>query len=122
MTGKRVGVIGTGSSGTQLVPILAQQAEHLTVFQRTPNFSIPANNAPLSDERDAEVKATSPERRERARWSPSGLGFRPNKQSAVEVSDDERRARYEEQWKTAGFGFLLAYYDLMLDERANDTA
>jgi cation diffusion facilitator CzcD-associated flavoprotein CzcO len=122
VAGKRVGVIGTGSSGTQLVPILAQQAEHLTVFQRTPNFSIPANNAPLSDERDAEVKATYPDRRERARWSPSGLGFKPNKQSAVEVSDDERRALYEEQWKTAGFGFLLAYYDLMLDERANDTA
>jgi cation diffusion facilitator CzcD-associated flavoprotein CzcO len=122
MAGKRVGVIGTGSSGTQLVPVLAREAEHLTVFQRTPNYSIPANNAPISDEQDAEVKATYPERRERARWSPSGLGFKPNKQSALEVGDDDRRARYEEQWKTAGFGFLLAYYDLMLDEAANDTA
>jgi cyclohexanone monooxygenase len=122
MTGQRVGVIGTGSSGTQLVPVLAQQAGHLTVFQRTPNFSIPANNAPLTDERDAEVKATYPERRERARWSPSGLGFAPNKQSALEVDDDDRRARYEQWWTTAGFGFLLAYYDLMLDERANETA
>jgi cation diffusion facilitator CzcD-associated flavoprotein CzcO len=122
MTGKRVGVIGTGSSGTQLIPVLAQRAGHLTVFQRTPNFSIPANNAPITDEQDAEVKATYRERRERARWSPSGLGFRPNKQSAVEVSAEDRRARYEEQWKTAGFGFLLAYYDLMLDEDANDTA
>jgi cation diffusion facilitator CzcD-associated flavoprotein CzcO len=122
MAGKRVGVIGTGSSGTQLVPVLAREAEHLTVFQRTPNFSIPANNAPISDEQDAEVKATYPQRRERARWSPSGLGFTPNKQSAVEVSEEERRALYEEQWQTAGFGFLLAYYDLMLDEAANDTA
>jgi cation diffusion facilitator CzcD-associated flavoprotein CzcO len=120
--GQRVGVIGTGSSGTQLVPVVAPRAAHLTVFQRTPNFSIPANNAPLSDERDAEVKATYGERRERARRSPSGLGFVPNKQSAVAVSEDERRALYEEQWRTAGFGFLLAYYDLMLDERANETA
>ena len=122
VAGKRVGVIGTGSSGTQLTPILAEQAEHLTVFQRTPNFSIPANNAPLSEERDAEVKATYADRRERARRSPSGLGFQPNKQSAVAVSEEDRRALYEEQWKTAGFGFLLAYYDLMLDEEANDTA
>ncbi|GAA4833803.1 NAD(P)/FAD-dependent oxidoreductase [Actinomycetospora corticicola] len=122
LSGQRVGVIGTGSSGTQLIPVLAREVDHLTVFQRTPNFSIPANNAPLSDERDAEVKATYSERRERARRSPSGLGFAPNKQSAVEVPEDERRALYEEQWKTAGFGFLLAFYDLMLDERANDTA
>ncbi|WP_018335468.1 flavin-containing monooxygenase [Actinomycetospora chiangmaiensis] len=122
LTGQRVGVIGTGSSGTQLIPVLARQVEHLTVFQRTPNFSIPANNAPLSDERDAEVKATYAERRERARWSPSGLGFKPNKQSAVQASPEERRALYEEQWQTAGFGFLLAFYDLMLDEQANDTA
>ncbi len=122
LSGQRVGVIGTGSSGTQLIPVLARQVDHLTVFQRTPNFSIPANNAPLSDERDAEVKATYSERRERARRSPSGLGFAPNKQSAVSVPEDERRALYEEQWRTAGFGFLLAFYDLMLDERANDTA
>ncbi|GLZ55319.1 NAD(P)/FAD-dependent oxidoreductase [Actinomycetospora sp. NBRC 106378] len=122
LSGQRVGVIGTGSSGTQLIPVLARQVERLTVFQRTPNFSIPANNAPLSDERDAEVKATYADRRERARWSPSGLGFKPNKQSAVAVSPEERRALYEEQWTTAGFGFLLAFYDLMLDEEANDTA
>ena len=122
LAGARVGVIGTGSSGTQLIPVLAPQVGHLTVFQRTPNFSIPANNAPLSDAVDAEVKACYGERRERARWSPSGLGFKPNKQSALEVGDEERRALYEEQWRTAGFGFLLAYYDLMLDERANETA
>lgn len=122
LTGTRVGVIGTGSSGTQLIPVVAREAAHLTVFQRTPNFSIPANNGPVSDERDAAVKAEYGARRERARRSPSGLGFEPNKQSALEVSDDERRARYEEQWRTAGFGFLLAYHDLMLDEAANETA
>ena len=122
VAGKRVGVIGTGSSGTQLIPVLAREAEHLTVFQRTPNFSVPANNAPISDDEDAEVKAGYADRRERARRSPSGLGFAPNKQSALEVSSEDRRARYERQWETAGFGFLLAYHDLMLDEAANDTA
>lgn len=122
LSGKRVGVIGTGSSGTQLIPVVAREAAHLTVFQRTPNFSVPANNGPIDDARDAEVKAGYADRRERARRSPSGLGFVPNKQSALEVSDDERRALYEEQWRTAGFGFLLAYYDLMLDQAANDTA
>jgi cation diffusion facilitator CzcD-associated flavoprotein CzcO len=122
LRGKRVGVIGTGSSGTQSIPILAREAAHLTVFQRTPNFSIPANNAPISDEEDARVKAGYAARREQARNSPSGLGFVPTKTSALDVDPAAREAHYEEQWKTAGFGFLLAYPDLILDERANDTA
>jgi cyclohexanone monooxygenase len=122
LAGKRIGVIGTGSSGTQLIPVVAREAARLTVFQRTPNFSVPANNAPISDQEDVEVKAGYAARRARARNSPSGLGFVPNKQSALDAPADSRQAHYEEQWKTAGFGFLLAYYDLMLDERANDTA
>ena len=122
LAGKRVGIIGTGSSGMQMVPIVAQEAEHLTVFQRTPNFSVPAANAPLTDERDAEVKATYAERREEARWSPSGLGYRPNKQSAKAVSPEERRAVYERAWNGSGFGFVLAFYDLLLDQESNDTA
>jgi cation diffusion facilitator CzcD-associated flavoprotein CzcO len=122
LAGKRIGVIGTGSSGTQLIPVVAGQAARLTVFQRTPNYSVPANNAPISDQEDAEVKAHYADRRERARNSPSGLGFVPSKQCALDVPAAERQARYEEQWKTAGFGFLLAYRDLMLDEKANDTA
>ncbi len=122
LTGQRVGVIGTGSSGTQLIPVVAQQAAYLTVFQRTPNFSIPANNAPVDDAEDAAVKADYRARREAARNSPTGLSFPVSRQSALEVSDAERlRRRYEEQWTTTGFGFLLAYADLMLDEAANDT-
>ncbi len=120
--GQRVGIIGTGSSGMQMIPIVAQQAAHLTVFQRTPNFSVPATNALLTDERDAEVKATYRERREAARNSPSGLAFKPNKQSALEVSADERQAHYEQAWTRLGFGFALAYYDLLRDQQANDTA
>lgn len=121
-TGKRVGIIGTGSSGMQMIPIVAQQAAHLTVFQRTPNFSVPATNALLTDERDAAVKATYRERREAARNSPSGLSFKPNRQSALDVSAQERQAHYEQAWTRLGFGFALAYYDILRDQQANDTA
>ena len=119
-TGKRVGIIGTGSSGTQMIPIVAEQAAHLTVFQRTPNYSIPACNAPVSDEQDAAVKAVYRDRRRRAQDSPSGLGFAPNKQLATEVTEEERRATFEAAWPTTGFGFVLAFPDLLLDQRAND--
>ncbi|MBW0102570.1 NAD(P)/FAD-dependent oxidoreductase [Pseudonocardia sp. KRD291] len=122
LSGQRVGIIGTGSSGMQMVPVVAQEAAHLSVFQRTPNFSIAAANEPLTDERDAEVKAHYRERREAALNSPSGLGFKPSKQSALEATPDERRETYEQAWTRLGFGFVLAYYDLILDERANETA
>lgn len=121
-TGRRVGVIGTGSSGMQMIPVIAQQAGHLTVFQRTANFSVPARNAAISDEQDAAVKAAYRDRRALALSSPSGLGFRPNKQSALEVTPDERQAQYEEYWGRHGFGFVLAYYDLLLNQESNDTA
>ena len=120
--GKRVGIIGTGSSGMQMIPLVAQQAGHLTVFQRTANFSVPATNAFLSDERDAEVKATYRDRRQKALNSPSGLGFVPSKQSALDATPEERREHYEYAWTRMGFGFALAYYDLLRDQRANDTA
>lgn len=121
-TGLRVGVIGTGSSGMQMIPVIAPDVAHLTVFQRTPNFSIPAANAVLSDEQDAEVKRGYRERRAAAQNSPSGLGFVPNRQSALEATEDERLALYERAWTRLGFGFSLAYYDLLLDQQANDTA
>lgn len=120
--GKRVGVIGTGSSGTQLIPIVAREAGHLTVFQRTPNFSVPARNANVTAEQDAEIKADYAARRKRARNSPSGLGVVPNKLSALDVTEEERNRHYESQWETAGFGFVLSYYDLLLNREANDTA
>ncbi len=122
LSGKRVGIIGTGSSGVQMTPIVARQAAHLTVFQRSPNFSIPATNAVISDEEDIAVKARYRERRQAALNSPSGLGFIPNKQSALAVSAQEREAVYEAAWQRLGFGFALAYHDLLLDQSANDTA
>ncbi|GAB2932042.1 NAD(P)/FAD-dependent oxidoreductase [Rhodococcus aerolatus] len=122
LSGRRVGVIGTGSSGMQLIPVVARECAHLTVFQRTANFSVPATNGPISDERDAEVKAGYADRREAARNSPSGLGMVPGKTSALEVTEDERLARYEDYWARAGFGFALVYHDILRDQAANDTA
>lgn len=120
--GKRVAIIGTGSSGVQMTPVIARQAERLTVFQRTANYSIPAANAPVSDEEDGAVKANYAERRMRARNSPSGLGFVPNPQSALAVSDEDRNSTFEAAWNRLGFGFALAYKDILLNEAANDTA
>lgn len=121
-TGKRVAIIGTGSSGVQMTPVIARQAEHLTVFQRTANFSIPAANAPVSDEEDRTVKANYAERREQARNSPSGLGFVPDSRSATEVPEEERDEAFEKAWNRLGFGFALAFKDILLDEESNATA
>lgn len=120
--GKRVAIIGTGSSGMQMTPVIAEKAAHLTVFQRTPNYSVPAANAPVTDEEDRRVKADYRARREQCRNSPTGLGFRPNKQSALDVPAEERDRVYEAAWHRLGFGFALAYYDILLSKPANDTA
>lgn len=122
LTGQQVGILGTGSSGMQMVPIVAREARSLTVFQRTANFSVPATNGPIDDETDAAVKATYRERREACRNSPSGLSVPMSRQSALEVPDEERQAHYEHGWPRLGFGFALSYYDLLRDQRANDTA
>jgi cation diffusion facilitator CzcD-associated flavoprotein CzcO len=122
LEGKRVAIIGTGSSGMQMTPVIAQVARHLTVFQRTANYSIPAANAPVSDDEDRQVKANYKARREQAANSPSGLGFLPNKTSALEASPEERQVVYEAAWNRLGFGFALAYYDILLSKPANDTA
>lgn len=122
LAGKRVAIIGTGSSGVQMTPVIAELASHLSVFQRTANFSIPAANAPLSDEEDLAVKASYAERREAARNSPSGLGFVPDTRSAIDVPADERHAAFEAAWNRLGFGFALTFKDILLDERSNDTA
>jgi cation diffusion facilitator CzcD-associated flavoprotein CzcO len=120
--GKRVGIIGTGSSGVQMTPVIAEQAEHLCVFQRTANYSIPACHAHISDDEDAVIKADYKSRREQARNSPSGLGFLPNKKSALDDPPEVREVVFEAAWNRLGFGFALAYFDILLNEEANDTA
>ena len=121
-TGKRVAVIGTGSSAIQSIPILAQQAARLFVFQRTPNYSIPAHNGPIDPELERRVKADYGAFRAEAATHPFGADFRDNPNSAFSVSADERNAEYERRWAHGGLGFLGAYADLMFDPKANQTA
>jgi cyclohexanone monooxygenase len=123
LSGQRVGVIGTGSSGIQLIPTIAPACERVTVFQRTAAFSVPAHHHVLTDDERATIMAQYGERRERARNSPTGLAAVPaNRQSALEVTAEERRRHYEDWWDWAGFGFLLSYSDLLVSQAANDTA
>jgi cyclohexanone monooxygenase len=122
-SGQRVGVIGTGSSGIQAIPLIAEQAAHLTVFQRTPNFSVPARNAPLDGELVEKLKANYPEYREQARASRIGVPMEPHDELAVAADPDERTARYTAGWEAGTlYGIPATYADLLLDKAANDTA
>ena len=122
-TGLRVGIIGTGSSGIQSVPVIAEQARHLTVFQRTPNYSIPARNAPLSTaERDAFRKIYPEVRRFAREEARNGIYAEMPDRGALDDGDNERCARYEERWQRGGLTFMLVYNNLALDKAANDTA
>jgi cyclohexanone monooxygenase len=122
-TGQRVAVIGTGSSAIQSVPLIAAQASHLTVFQRTANFSIPARNAPLTpDERNA-FRSNYPEIRRQAREEMrNGIFQELPDRGALDDGDNERRARYEARWARGGLTFTAAYNNIALDQAANDTA
>jgi cyclohexanone monooxygenase len=123
-TGKRVAVIGTGSSGVQMIPIIARQAKHLHVFQRTANFILPAGNAPMDPKRESTHKADYPARREAAQHTPFGIGgFPPPTQSALDVPEADRNAAYEAKWQEGGsISFLYTYTDLLTNQEANDTA
>ena len=121
-TGQRVGVIGTGSSGIQSIPLIAEQAEHLTVFQRTPNFSTPAFNAPLDPEFVAARKANYQEYREEARHSRAGVIVAVSEDLTLEVSEEERERRYRVGWEQGSlFGLASKFGDILLDKQANDT-
>jgi cation diffusion facilitator CzcD-associated flavoprotein CzcO len=123
LAGQRVAVIGTGASGIQAIPVIAEQAAHLTVFQRTAQFTIPAENGPLDEQFVALWKQNYPEWRRRARHSPAGFAYNPSITSAFEVSAAERRAAFEAAWGAGGFTFLSGTFrDLALDEEANETA
>jgi cyclohexanone monooxygenase len=122
-SGLRVGVIGTGSSGIQSVPVIAEQASHLTVFQRTANFSIPARNAALTAGERQAWKADYPEIRRKAREETrNGIVQEIPDRGALDDGDNERRARYEARWARGGVTFMGTYNNLALDKAANDTA
>jgi|APGre2960657444_1045066.scaffolds.fasta_scaffold21598_2 cyclohexanone monooxygenase len=122
-TGRRVAVIGTGSSGIQLIPNIAEQAAQLTVFQRTPNFSVPARNRKLTVETTASAKAAyKAGYRQAARESGFGVPGAVATQSALEVSEEERQATFQAGWDS---GTLIAmigcYTDILVNKEANDT-
>jgi cyclohexanone monooxygenase len=121
-TGQRVAVIGTGSSAIQSIPIIARQARHLFVFQRTPNYSMPAHNAPLDREYERRVKASYAEFRRQARESRVGFVVERSGDSALTVAPAEREREYEKRWQRGGLGFSAAYSDILTSQEANDTA
>lgn len=122
-TGQRVGLIGTGSTGIQATPVIAAEAEHLTVFQRTPNFTVPARNAPLTPEQVERIRRDYPAIWQRARASYAGFPYHLSERSALDVDADQRERVYEGLWEEGGFRFLWgSFYDILLDEEANQTA
>src|SRR4249920_2857700 len=107
LAGKRVAVIGTGSSGIQSIPLIAEQAAHLTVFQRTPNFSLPAHNGPVSADRVALLEKDRAGYREQARWSLSGVPWQRQTVFSWQLSDAERRERFEKAWAAGDLVHIL---------------
>ena len=121
-SGLRVGVIGTGSSAIQSIPEIAKQAKHLTVFQRTANYTIPARNAKLTEDYVRAVKDDYTGLRERARQKPAGYDIPLNPQSVLEVTEEEFKSEFQARWEKGGTQFLGAYGDLLLKAEANEKA
>jgi cation diffusion facilitator CzcD-associated flavoprotein CzcO len=120
--GQRVGQIGTGSTGIQAAPVIAETAAQLTVFQRTANYSVPARNHPLTPEFQQWVKSNFEEIRAIARSTINGHAFRISERNAAEASDEERRAVYEAAWEKGGLQFRGTFRDLLTSREANATA
>ena len=120
-SGQRVAVIGTGSSAIQSIPLIAQQAAHLTVFQRTPNYSIPAQNGPIDQTRVSEIKAHYDDFRARNKLQQAAFGadYPRRTDSVLEATPEQREARFEEYWNYGGFMFLAAFGDISLNPEAN---
>ena len=117
----RVAVIGTGSSAIQAIPVIANEAAHLTVFQRQANFSIPTRNHPMTADYANSWKNGYAEKRKEMRNMPNGVLRELNDKSALAVSEAERLATYEERWRIGGSGFLGAFNDILTNREANDT-
>ncbi|WHY95459.1 flavin-containing monooxygenase [Peribacillus simplex] len=120
--GKRVGVIGTGSSGVQAIPVIAKEADHLTVFQRTPQYTIPARNHPYAPEFINQTKANFNEIKRQMRESPTGNGIQIRTISALSDPPEKRHQVYEKAWEEGGYALTSAYNDLFINEEANHTA
>ena len=120
--GQRVGVIGTGSSAIQSIPLIAEQAAQLIVFQRTPTYSIPAHNGPIDPEYERSVRADYAGFRQRAAQQPFGANFPVDERPALSLSPEELEREYEAGWQRGGLGFFASFPDLIVDRAANETA
>ncbi|MGY8661707.1 alpha/beta hydrolase fold domain-containing protein [Bradyrhizobium sp. UFLA05-109] len=107
LSGKRVAVVGTGSSGIQLIPLVAEQAAQLTIFQRTPGFALPAHNGPTPADRLGLLQGDRTAYREQARWSMTGVPYPQQTSVSWQLSDAERRARFEEAWGKGDLVYIL---------------
>ena len=123
-TGQRVGVIGTGSSAVQMIPLIAKDAEQLYVFQRHANFVVPAHNRPIDPAMHQAHQANYVEHRAEAQLTPFCIGGHPKPiKKAFEVSAQERQDTYEAKWAKGGaISFLYTYTDLLVSKEANETA
>jgi len=121
-TGQRVGVIGTGSSAIQAIPVIAEQANHLFVYQRTPNYTIPARNAPLDPQQREAIKRDYPNFRQAAKQTFAGINFNFNDESAAGVDGRRRQEEYEARWAHGGVSFMGAFNDLLFNADSNETA
>lgn len=122
-SGQRVAVVGVGSSGVQAIPLIAEQAKHLYVLQRTPNYVVPARNAALPVEVEQQAKASYKELRDLALTMPGGVILRRRPQSALEVSPEELRQGFEERWEMGGaFNFMSSFGDVQSNPEANRLA
>jgi cation diffusion facilitator CzcD-associated flavoprotein CzcO len=117
--GKRVGVIGTGSTGIQAIPVIGAAAKHLTVFQRTANYSIPARNAPLTDDFKKYVRENFAEIRDVMRSTVNGHPWRIADRSVLDVSDEERNEIFEKAWEKGGLRLRAEFRDVLTNEEAN---
>ena len=123
--GKRVGIIGTGSTAVQAIPIIAESASELVVFQRTPNFSAPRCNGPLDPEYESRVKRMYPEWREKQRNSFGGyvsVNFQPlepNPNAGADMTEEEILEEFESRWRSGGLSFYTSFHDLLINEEVN---
>lgn len=122
-SGQRVGIIGTGSSAIQCIPIIAREAGHLHVFQRTPNFSVPLGNAPMDRDYERLIKANYRDLRRKEYNSNLGIDamLDPETRAAMDLSPEDREREYELRWNTGGLYFYTSFVDLVTDPAANDT-
>ena len=118
-TGQRVAVIGTGSSAVQSIPLIAAQAKHLTVFQRTANFSVPAHNAPLDPAEQKQAKANYAELRENGKSQLLAWDIDPNMKLAADATPSEIRAECERRWRMGGLYFYGTFADLLINPESN---